>query len=184
VASVVFFTNRFRAPVADFLRDAVAAGGWDGGRATILAQVAGGPYGDSPWRAERGGLWDVGPHALSLLVPVLGPVRSVAAAVGPHATTHVLLGHAAGAVSTMTLSLAAPDAARTWEVVFVGWHGWASVPSGGDAVEAYRRAVAELARTAVEGRTDHPCDVRFGREVVAVLAEAEAQSRGASADRR
>jgi predicted dehydrogenase len=184
VASVVFFTNRFRAPVADFLRDAVATGGWHGGRATILAKVAGGPYADSPWRTERGGLWDVGPHALSLILPVLGPVRDVAAAEGPHATTHVLLSHSSGAVSTMALSLDTPAAARAWEVVFHGEAGWASVPSGGAAVEAYGQAVAELARTAAADRTDHPCDVRFGREVVAVLDAAWAQSRGASAERR
>lgn len=174
VASVVFFTSRFRTPVAEFLRDAVATGGWDGARATILASLDGGPYADSRWRLERGGLWDVGPHALSLILPVLGPVTRVAAADGPHGSTHVLLAHAAGAVSTMALSLQAPLASTTWEVVLHGEAGWAAVPGGESAVEAYGVAIAELVRTAAEGRTDHPCGVRFGREVVAVLAEADA----------
>ena len=29
------------------------------------------PFDDSPWRKEHGALWDIGPHALSLLVPAL-----------------------------------------------------------------------------------------------------------------
>ena len=141
--------------------------------------------GVSPWRAEHGGLWDVGPHALSLLLPVLGPVGEVVAAVaGPHATTHVLLRHGSGAVSTMALSLDTPEPAQAWEVTFTGESGWASVPSGAGAVEEYGLAATELAAAAADGRTDHPCDVRFAREVVAILAAAEAQSRGAGADRR
>ena len=33
---------------------------------------------NTPWRREKGGLWDVGPHALSVLIPVLGDVTEVA----------------------------------------------------------------------------------------------------------
>jgi predicted dehydrogenase len=179
VRSVVLFTSRFRPEVAEFLRTARSTGGWDGGRATLLASVAGGPYGQSPWRQQYGGLWDVGPHALSLLVPVLGPVGSVQAAAGPHQTTTVLLGHDGGAVSTMTLSLASP--VTTWDVSFYGTSGWASVPGGGDSLAAAVRALAALAA----GETD--CDVHFARDVVAVLAQADAQAAHeghASADRR
>jgi predicted dehydrogenase len=181
VRSVVLFTSRFRPPVVEVLRDAVATGGWDGGRATLLGSVAGGPYGASPWRQQYGGLWDVGPHALSLLIPVLGPVETVQAAAGPHQTATVLLGHAGGAVSTMTLSLASPVTA--WDVSFYGTAGWTSVPGGGDSLDAAVRALAALAA----GDTD--CDVHFARDVVAVLAQAEAlagpggTSAHASADR-
>jgi hypothetical protein len=44
-----------------------------------------------------------------------------------------------------------------------------------DPVPALRVALAELAAGARSGRTDHPCDVRFGRDVVRVLADAERQ---------
>jgi predicted dehydrogenase len=177
VSSVAFFTNRFRPPVRELLRDAAAAGGWYAGRATVLARVAGLHDGVSPWRAEHGGLWDVGPHALSLLVPVLGPVEEVVgAATGPYATTTVLLRHASGAVSTMTLTLDAPEATQTWEVTFTGSSGWISVPFEPDAVPAYALAAAELAAAAAAGRPDHPCDVRFARGVVAVLAEAQSRA--------
>jgi predicted dehydrogenase len=169
VASVVFFTKRFTAPAAEFLRGA-AGRDWDGGRATILASLAGGSYEVSPWRQRHGGLWDVGPHALSVLLPVLGPVTDVAAAAGPHRTTTVLLCHAGGAVSTMTLSVHAPPAAATWEVTFHGADGWASVPAGGAALDACVAAIGEV----VAARTDHPCGVAFARDVVAVLASADA----------
>ena len=43
VRSVVFFTSRFRPEVVEILDRAVATGGWDGGRATILGSLAGGP---------------------------------------------------------------------------------------------------------------------------------------------
>ena len=96
VGSVVFFTSRFNPPAVNFLREAAATGGWDGGRATLLGSVGGTPYDASPWRHEYGGLWDVGPHALSLLIPVLGPIAGVSAALGPHQTATALLTHDVG----------------------------------------------------------------------------------------
>jgi predicted dehydrogenase len=114
VDSVVFFTSRFNPPAVDFLHHALATGGWDGGRATLLGTVVGTPYDASPWRHQYGGLWDVGPHALSLLIPVLGRITGVSAALGPHQTATALLTHESGAVSTMTLSLASP--VTTWDV--------------------------------------------------------------------
>jgi predicted dehydrogenase len=163
VKSVVFFTSRFRPEVVDFLSGAVG-GSWDGARAVLLGSVAGGPFGSSPWRNEHGGLWDVGPHALSLLLPVLGPVTRVTAAAGPHGTSTVLLVHSSGAVSTMTLSLASPVTA--WDVTFYGDSGWATVPAGGDHLDAAVRALAALEAG------DTACDVHFARDVVAILASA------------
>jgi predicted dehydrogenase len=133
----------------------------------VLARVPDELWQTSHWRREHGGLWDVGPHALSLLLPLLGPVESVAAVRGPHRTTTVLLGHAGGAASTMTLSLRAPERATAWDVTLYGEDGWVSAPRVGDAAEAYGRAVAELA-------PGHPCDVHFARDVGAVLARAAA----------
>ena len=166
VGSVVFFTSRFNRPAVDFLREAAATGGWDGGRATLLGSVGGTPYDASPWRHEYGGLWDVGPHALSLLIPVLGPIAGLSAALGPHQTATALLTHTSGAVSTMTLSLASP--VTTWDVSFYGTSGWGSVPPVTDAVAA--AVVALEALTA----GDRSCDVHFARDVTAVLVRAAA----------
>lgn len=166
VGSVVFFTSRFNPPAVNFLREAAATGGWDGGRATLLGSVGGTPYDASPWRHEYGGLWDVGPHALSLLIPVLGPIAGVSAALGPHQTATALLTHKSGAVSTMTLSLASP--VTTWDVSFYGTSGWGSVPPVTDAVAAAVVALAALTAG------DRSCDVHFARDVTAVLVRAAA----------
>lgn len=173
VASVLFFTRRFQPEPAAWLADVVRTGGWSAGRATLLAALGPDQLAASPWRDEHGGLWDLGPHALSLLLPALGPVTDVRSANGPYRTTHLLLTHESGAVSDLALSLHMPDAAATWEIELHGAAGRSPAPGGDDAVGALRTAVAELAATAAAGRTDHPCGVQFGREVVSVLARAD-----------
>ena len=176
LSSVVFFTNRFYSNVDAFLVDA-AGRSWDGARVTMLASIfqPGNPYGASPWRRDKGGLWDIGPHALSIVLPVLGPVATVAAMAGPHATTHVLLRHESGAVSTLALTLDAPPDAMAHELFLVGPAGPVQVPMG-DATPAvaFGAAIDQLLAGVAAGRSAHPCDVRFSREVVAVLAEVEA----------
>jgi predicted dehydrogenase len=56
VASVVFVTNRYVPAIEEALRDAVATGGWHGGRATMHASIfrPGNPYAGSAWRREKG----------------------------------------------------------------------------------------------------------------------------------
>jgi predicted dehydrogenase len=176
VASVVFFTNRFRPAVEEFLRGLVETGPWDGARITMFGSIfqPGNPYGASAWRKEKGGLWDVGPHALALAMPVLGPIEQVAAVAGPHQAAHLLLRHTGGAVSALALTLDAPPAAVAFEYVFHGPSGITELPEAdGSAVDALRVAVTQLAAAAREDRPEHPCDVRFGRDVVNVLAAAE-----------
>ncbi|WP_138760635.1 Gfo/Idh/MocA family protein [Modestobacter altitudinis] len=171
VASVVFFTNRFRTATSTWLEQA-ARTTLAGGAVTWLGSLADSPF-DTPWRREHGALWDVGPHALSLLVPALGPVTAVQAGAGQGDTVHLVLSHPGGRASTVTVSsTSAPLASgiETWV------HGDAGrlvlLPEGRVAVEAHQVAVTELQAAAVTGGT-HPCDVRFGRDVVAVLAAAQ-----------
>jgi predicted dehydrogenase len=78
VASVVFFTFRFQPETSSWLEQA-ARTTLAGGHASWLSSLAGSPFDASPWRKEHGALWDIGPHALSVLVPALGPVVSVQA---------------------------------------------------------------------------------------------------------
>ena len=175
VSSIVFFTYRFFASVDRFLREA-ATGRWHGARVTLMSSIfqPGNPFGGSVWRREKGGLWDIGPHALSIVLPVLGPVVHTAAMVGPHDTTHLMLRHASGAVSTFALSLDVPPEATTHEFVFYGRDGIVSVPDGDStATQALGVAISQLAAAVAAGTTSHPCDVRFGRDVVAVLADAQ-----------
>lgn len=175
VASVVFFTGRFDPVIADALAEAAASGGWYAAQATMLGSIyyEGSPYAQSPWRKVHGGLWDIGPHALSRLLPVLGDVASVSAVAGARATTHVLLKHVSGTVSEMTLTLDAPPGTGSFGTVFHGEQGAVELPGGSvTAVEAFGVAVDELLAQVANG-PGHPCDVRFAAQVVRVLAAAE-----------
>ncbi|MFM9367503.1 Gfo/Idh/MocA family protein [Streptomyces sp. Da 82-17] len=178
VTSVVFFTLRFSAASAPWLAEQATVDGWFTGRAewlgSIYAPDTKTPYAASPWRQEKGALWDVGPHALSLLVPALGDVTEVTAARGPEDTTHLLLRHDSGASSVATLSLTAPEKAGGVTVELRGRSGVATLPEvwGDGPLDAYARAVDALLTSARTGEP-HACDVRFGLRVTEILAEAE-----------
>ncbi|KPI31303.1 oxidoreductase domain protein [Actinobacteria bacterium OV320] len=177
VASVVFFTTRFVPEAGAWIAEQAQTGGWFTGRAEWLGDVFHGtgdhPFA-TPWRGEKGALWDVGPHALSVLLPVLGDVRRVtAAARGPRDTVHVVLDHVDGASGTLTLSLTAPPAATGSGVELRGTAGVTRLPQGGgDAADALTRAADALLVTARDGRP-HACDAAFGLRVTEILADVE-----------
>ncbi|WP_192902159.1 Gfo/Idh/MocA family protein [Micromonospora globbae] len=176
VASVVFFTQRFQPNVTAFLASTAAAGGWHHARATMFASIfqPGSPYGESQWRREHGALWDIGPHALSILLPVMGRVETVTAVNGTRGLVHLLLTHDGGATSSASLTLDAPTEAVTREFAFYGENGIETVPNGqNEPAVAFGVAIDQLLEEIDAGTRDHRCDVRFGREVVAVLAAAE-----------
>jgi predicted dehydrogenase len=176
VASVVFFIARFQADIRAWLAD-VAGQEWAGGEAVWLgsALVPGGGF-NTPWRREKGGLWDLGPHALSLLAEGLGPVTSVTGEGGPLGASYLLLRHATGAVSTVTVTLEAPPQGDRLYLYVWGRPGRSVAPVlADDPVPALRTALSELAANIISGVVDHPCDVRFGLQVTRVLAQAQEQ---------
>jgi len=180
VASVVFFTLRFRPEIRAWLADVTARGGWAGGVAAWFGSslLESSPF-NTPWRRHRGALWDIGPHVISLLWPVLGPVMSVTADAGPADVTHLVLHHQGGTSSMVTITQSAGAAASGFEAYVWGEPGRSDAPAGAsDPVIPLRTALTELAGNARSGRTDHPCDVRFGRNVGRVLAEAQRQLEG------
>ncbi|MFI1728390.1 Gfo/Idh/MocA family protein [Streptomyces acidicola] len=182
VSSVVFFTSRFQTATEAWISEQTALDGWFTARAEWLGSVftSDSPFGASPWRREKGGLWDVGPHALSLLLPVLGDVaRVTAAARGPEDTVHLVLEHAGGASSTLTLGLTAPPAAAGATLELRGKAGVTVLPPSSEGpVEALQRA-ADALLSAVETGRPHNCDAAFGLRVTEILAEAEGQLGGA-----
>jgi predicted dehydrogenase len=168
-AAVVFFTWRFEPTVRSWFETVVDGHDWDGGQVTMLSSIfePGNPFGESPWRHERGALWDIGPHALALLMPTLGPVEQVEAVRGRGDEVHLVLGHATGAASNATVSLTAQT--ELTEAMFWGRDGLARMPDSFDFAAAYRAAIDALIAE------DTRFDVDFGRDVVRVLATAEAQ---------
>jgi predicted dehydrogenase len=176
VASVVFFTARFQPEIRAWLGE-VAGQQWTSGHAIWLGSAVSpaSPF-NTPWRRAKGGLWDLGPHALSVLSACLGPIVSVLAAGGPADVSHLILQHDGGATSTVTVTVRAPEALDNLELQVWGDRGSVAMPTlGGDPVIALRNAIGELARNIRSGVTGHPCDVRFGRDITAVLAAAQEQ---------
>jgi predicted dehydrogenase len=174
VAGVVFFTRRFMPQIQQFIDEVRGAGGWLEARIDHLGSIfqPGNPFGASAWRQQSGGLWDVGPHAVALILPVLGPVDRVTALAGDRDMTHVLLRHTGGAISTLTLSVDAPEALEREDAAFYGESGVADVPPvPWLPVEAFGRAVDALI-AAASGGPASALDLAFGAEVVAILAAA------------
>jgi predicted dehydrogenase len=185
VSSVVFFTWRFNTEIRAWLTDEQARGGWAGegwsGGAAIWLGTSlqeDNPF-NTPWRAEKGAIWDLGPHLVGMLWACLGPVTEVTAVPGKADVAHLVLRHSSGTTSTVTATQSAPEAAAGVTLFVWGAAGRSLMPAElVDSVAALRTAAAELTGAAAAARVTHPCDVRFGRDITKVLAEAEAQLTG------
>lgn len=172
-ASIVFFTKRFLTPVSTWIDSLVAAGGWGYGRVEMISPWLASAT-NPGWRGERGGLWDLGPHAYSLLQPVLGPARTVTATRDGNGLVVVTLGHESG-TGVITVTLGAAEGSGGDHTLFTGEHGRQQSPAldeqTGRADAAYSRAIDAL--VAQLDRPGHPCDLQFGAETVRVLDAAE-----------
>jgi predicted dehydrogenase len=166
VRSVVFFTLRFDIDTDGWLRAASAQGGWVTSQLTWFGSIfgEGSPYAQSQWRKDEGALWDVGPHALSLALPLLGPAERVVALRGPGDTVNAVVLHSGGATTALLLSLTAPPAAELNRFMFFGTAGAVTYEWSGDVDASYQRCVQAL----LDGTGE--CDVGFGYEVLAVQA--------------
>lgn len=182
VASIVFFTLRFFDEIRSWLTDENARGGpagrgWSGGHGEWLGSVLTpeSPF-NTPWRNEKGALWDLAPHVLSLLWASLGPIVGVRAMAGAGDLTHLVLTHDSGATSTATVTLSAPPAAAATNLYVWGEAGRSIMPNAPwDPVECLRTALSELIAMADSGQVKHPCDAHLGRDIVHILAAAEGQ---------
>jgi predicted dehydrogenase len=179
VAAIVFFTHRFRPDMEDWTKAAAEAGPWHSAHLVHYANIfgPGSPYATSAWRKQYGALWDIGPHALAAVLPIMGKAMSVAARRGPKGsdTVQVVLNHEPlSATSTLSMSLTMPAAATTSQLVLYGEHGARARPEGNfDPVDAFGVAIRELVALVESGERAHRCDAHFGFEVVQVLAAAE-----------
>lgn len=131
---------------------------------------------NTPWRRDKGALWDVAPHVISLLWAAVGPVTAVTADAGLADVSHLILHHQDGATSAVTVSQAAGEAAAEFEAFVWGGSGRsAAPPAASDPLPPLRTALGELVENVRSGRTEHACDARFGRDVGRVVAEAQRQ---------
>lgn len=175
VSTVVFFTFRFVPFSEEWLEDVCSHDLRGGASWWYVGHAAGSsPFAASPWRQAEGALWDVGPHALSQLLPALGPVTSIAGSRGDGDLVHLVLTHENGATSLMSLCMTMPAEAERAGAEFYDEHGWHVRPDRErDVDQAYASALSDLLANIATGQTRHRCDVRFGRDVVEVLARCE-----------
>jgi predicted dehydrogenase len=175
VASIVFFTHRFFPQTQSWLDRVRTAGGLYFGRVEIAFSALA-ALSESPWRREYGALWDLGPHALSLLVPLLGEVTTVVAERGGGDQVHVIMRHEPDNSSVASVTLTAPSATGT-NVYVDGERGRETLPSTPleppNLIGAHMAAVDALLGVAAQSDRRHPCDVRFGARVVQVLDAAQ-----------
>lgn len=103
----------------------------------------------------------------------MGPVVHVIAVRGLGESVTVVLHHDSGAASTMSLSLDAPPGSRanTWQLF--GQDRQTSMPEAARTpLEAIEACISTLL-TQQSSPWQHPCDVRFGRDVVSILQAAD-----------
>jgi len=176
VAALVVLTLRYSAQTQEWLAGLAQAGGWAGGGARWLSgALLGGQYAASEWRQDDGGaLFDIGPHALDVLDAALGTITEVVAArQSPGDLWHLMLAHDGGVISTATLSLRLPVQPTVVEVAVWGQHGYRTLGrKPGSAQESYTALLDDFAAMIASGTTTHPCDVRRGLHLQALLAQA------------
>lgn len=172
--SVTHYSRLLNAELQRWLLD--QAGG-DFVRAEIVltndALLGDNPFAASPWRrAPNASLWDLGPHALSIAVAVLGPVASTRAA-AQDGTVRLRLFHRSGAESVIVCSLTAT--APQESIRLDGADGSVTAPSlVFDPDGSFNRAVDVLLDGPANRLDAAAADLRFSVHVVAVLEAAEA----------
>jgi len=176
VSTVVFFTRRF-VPEFERVLQEMSAKRWTGARVRqhTEAMLPGSPYAGSVWRqAEGAALWDLGPHALSVLTAILGPVEKISASRTLDQLSCFTATHKGGAVSEVSLGLYTKPTEIKSEYLFSGPDGDAPLPIPTfPRPQALATAAGELAANVAKGERRHRCDVTVGLEVVRVLAAAD-----------
>jgi len=176
VANIVFFIRRFVPEIAA----AIAAErdhAWDHAdvRVHSAVMVTDSPYRNSEWRQEPAGtLWDIGPHVLSVLTPMLSPVVTIEAEATHDHRTIIRTRHKHGRTADISLTLhAAPDDVAN-DYRFIPPTRDLLLPNPELArVHAFGHAAARLITNIVSGQRDDECGVRLGADIVDLLAQAE-----------
>lgn len=179
VAAIVLFTMLYDPRIRALIDDVRAGRRWTGGNGLWLGSALNdaNPF-NTPWRHEKGGLWDLGPHALSVLWKTVGPITAVTSAVRDGDLVHLVVNHEDGRTSTASMTLRAPDAADGFGTLLWGPDGRQEVPVDDvDARASFVTAYEELAGLIASGERAHECDVRFGLDIVTLLASADELSR-------
>ena len=172
VAALVYFTILFDPRVRSLL---ASKPDWTGGSGLWLGSALSdsNPF-NTPWRRQYGALWDLAPHAISVLWAALGPVAAVTADHGIADMTHLVLHHSSGVTSTASITLTASDETDGFQTVVWGASGRTEFPVDDvDERVVLGTAINELVQMITSGNRDHPCGLPFGVDIVRVLDQAQ-----------
>jgi predicted dehydrogenase len=121
VVSQLVLTKRYHPRTQEFL-DAASAFRVDGARLVYVhGAFLGGEFATG-WRLDRGALYDLGPHALDLIVAAVGPIDTIRAAGNMRRWIELTCEHQGGQISQLSLS------------------GSIGVPRSATGIELYGRA--------------------------------------------
>jgi predicted dehydrogenase len=132
-----------------------------GGRGEFLTGAFLGGMFATPWRLERGPLWDLGPHLVDLLDAALGPIGEIAAYGDSHRWVDLELTHESGIVSQASITAYSRlDPSRTGVSIYHS-EGVHEVDGVGVSEEAFLTIASEFADT-VRNERSHELDVHRG----------------------
>lgn len=178
---IVFFLRRFVPEIAAAIA-AERGGRWRHAAVHVHAAAlsSDSPYAQSAWRQQEGAaLWDLGPHVLSILLPMLGPVVRVHAEPERSGICVFRTEHGNGASADVSLTLCADPASVRTSYRFASPTRELVLPEPAIRRPAAFMRATETLTDLIGGRLDsHECDVRTGATITGILAAAE-QSAGA-----
>ncbi len=176
VASIVFFIRRFIPEIAAAIETQHGAG-WERGLVRVHSSVmiTDSPYRNSRWRQEPGAaLWDIGPHVLAVLIPLLGDLSSIEASLGPDKRVVIKTVHQSGARADVSLTLHAEPTDVVNDYRFTSPGREVILPNPElQRPDAFSRAASQLIAQVASGQHRIDCDVALGAKIVDLLTQAE-----------
>ncbi|HZQ37470.1 MAG TPA: Gfo/Idh/MocA family oxidoreductase [Dehalococcoidia bacterium] len=177
VPSLVALTWRFAPAVRRFLGQASTFSA-HGGRGWFVSGAFLGGHFATPWRLERGPLLDLGPHVLDLLDAALGPIERLQAHGDLHHWVGLLLDHAGGAHSEVSLCATARIEPSTAGAELYGPDGALRFDSAEvDSRATFATLYREFAAVA-RGELPSGLDVKRGLYLQRLIEQAEIELRG------
>jgi predicted dehydrogenase len=174
VGSMMVLTWRYAAAVRDGLAQARDLKSLGGRGQFVSGALLGGGFA-TPWRLERGPLFDLGPHVIDLLDAALGPVTGVQAHGDLLGWVGLLLEHEGGAVSEASLCGTAKIDPHRAGVEVYGADGMVAIDCVAAVTPASFATLAEELVTMVRAGGGHPLDVAHGVRLQRILDQAERQ---------
>lgn len=174
VRTVLMLRNGFTSEGRRFV-EAVRGTEASGAQARFVtgAALEGSPFA-TPWRVERGALFDLGPHVLDLLDAALGRVVHVSAAGDPRRLLTVTTRHEGGAVAQTALSITTPGTEGTLRIEAWSAKGAIAFDGGRSDDDSHVTvALSTALAVAVETGADHPVDVHRGVYLQRLVARVE-----------